>query len=87
MTKYTFSTDAGPKDWIGLPRQMKAGETIFRWNGHDYGCTRDDMMLGGFETISCSLEEGQFPFFTVPVTLLLDEAGKQPRGEYMRISN
>jgi hypothetical protein len=86
VTKYKFATDAGPKDWVALPRDFKAGEEIFRYDGYDYGCSRDDMTFGGYETISCCLVAGETPFFTVPVNLLLDEDRKKPRGAYARIT-
>lgn len=80
-TKYTFATDCGLDDWVALPRQFKKGETVLRFEGHDYGCARDDMVMGGIATISCSLD-GNVPFFTVPVRLLLTEDGTPPVGEY-----
>jgi hypothetical protein len=84
---YTFARDCGPLEWIALPRNFKRGETIFRYSGHDYGCARDDMVYGGRETISCCEVENTSPFFTVPVEFIRDEFGKQPMGDYIRVTS
>lgn len=46
----------------------KAGDTVYEFLGHDFGCVRDDMLCGGLTTkaVTLSLDEN-FPFFTVPV--------------------
>lgn len=86
MRTFTFVRDAGPEDHRALPRVFKMGEQVKEFTGHDYGCARDDMMYGGIESISCSLDGGT-PSFTVPVEYLADEAGQQPMGPYMRVKN
>jgi hypothetical protein len=83
-TTYTFARDVTPKDWSALPRAFAKGETVTRFRGHTYGLDRDDMMLGGFETIPC-LADGREGFFTVPVEMLLTEDGKRPMGDYVRL--
>lgn len=80
--KYVFVKDAGPADWSPLPRVFKAGDVVHRFNGHDYGCARDDMMHLGVSSISCS-EDGNTPFFTVPAKLLRTEDGKPVMGDYI----
>ena len=85
IIKYTFAKASGPDDWGPLPRQFAKGDTIFRFSGYDYGCARDDMMYGNRETITCSERDGESPFFTVPVEMLLDKDGNRPMGDYVRI--
>jgi hypothetical protein len=77
MTMFTFTQDVSRTRWHALPRDFKAGEKVHRYTGQDYGCCRDDMRFGGFETVACSLDGG-LPFFTVPVKYLRDENNKPP---------
>lgn len=84
--KFRFARDVSRDEWRALPRDFKAGETIYRFDGHDYGCARDDMMYGKQETISCCEIVSMNPFFTVPVHMLLDERGNTPRGDYMSLT-
>lgn len=45
-----------------------AGITVYRCSCHDYGLARDDTNYTGVEHISVSLkEDGDYPFFTVPL--------------------
>jgi hypothetical protein len=81
--KYVFARDVTPEDWSALPRSFKAGETIHRFSGHDYGCARDDMQHLGVSTISCSVDGG-VPFFTVPADMLRTEEGHEVCGDYIR---
>jgi hypothetical protein len=73
--------DVGPDDWSALPREFKAGETVYKYSGHDYGLARDDFLICKRSVISCSLDGG-IPFFTVPVEFLTDEHGRHPTGPY-----
>lgn len=84
MTTFTFNRFVGKQEWGALPRDFQEGETVQRFIGHDYGCSRDDMEYGGFETIPCTLDGKTF--FTVRVEWLRDDENKQPMGEYIRIS-
>lgn len=79
---YTFVRTVGPKDWVALPREFKAGETIVHYDGHTYGCDRDDAMAG-YDVIACSLD-GEAPFFTVPVDMIHNADGKHPLPTYVR---
>jgi hypothetical protein len=42
--------------WLG--RDMKAGETVYRYDGHTYGCLTDG--------IPCTIRYGEPPFFELP---------------------
>lgn len=47
--------------------EHKAGTTIYRASGHDYGCANDDARATGFPHTSMTIEpSGDYPFFTVP---------------------
>jgi len=49
--------------------QFKAGDTVYEFIGHDYGCVRDDMTYGGIESIAVVAHtDTEAPFFTVPVS-------------------
>lgn len=82
---YFFRRMVGPTDWRALPRVFKAGEIVERFSGHTYGLDREDMMYLGVETIPCTTD-GNEGFFTVPVTMLEDEQGASPSGNYIRRS-
>jgi hypothetical protein len=81
--KYVFAQNAGPEDWVALPRQFKQGDTVHRFTGYDYGCARDDMQYAGVSSIACTLD-GNPPFFTVPAKFLRTEDGHEVMGDYMR---
>lgn len=45
-----------------------AGDTVYRCSQHDYGIARDDSNATGIEHISVTFnDQGQYPFFTIPV--------------------
>lgn len=53
---------------------VKAGDTVYDCKGHDYGLARDDTESTGVKHISVTLDpNGGYPFFTVPVRLLVGE--------------
>ena len=85
MIEYVFIRDVSPSDWIALPRAFSRGETVRR-GSDSFGLCRDDMRLGGIETVPCSLGEkvGSFEkMFTVPVNMLRTPDGKQVVGDYI----
>lgn len=56
------------KDSSAMP-QFKAGDTVYEFEGNDYGCVRDDMLYGGIDSIAVVAHtDQQAPFFTVPKT-------------------
>ncbi len=61
-TKYKLLKDSH------LQPHIKAGATIYEFDGNDWGCVRDDMMYGGLTT-KAMIESptADAPFFTVPV--------------------
>jgi len=62
MKKYKLLKDST------LQPQHKAGDTVYEFEGHDFGCVRDDMQYGGIESIAVVASPDQEPpFFTVPV--------------------
>lgn len=81
MTKFKFARDVAKAEWEPLPRDFKAGEEVCEYQGHDYGCARDDWTYGRRSTIACSLTGGT-PFFTVPVEFLRNEYGHEPPARY-----
>lgn len=84
-TVYTFVKDVDKADWVALPRKFLRGESVFRYDGHDYGLVRDDLELGDRETVACSLDVQREPFFTVPVEFLVQQDGTPPVCEYVRV--
>jgi hypothetical protein len=49
--------------------QVKAGDTVFECVKYDYGCANDDTRTTGVEHRSYTLNQnGDYPFFTVPVS-------------------
>ena len=62
MKKYKLLKDSK------LKPEFTAGDTVYEFLGHDFGCVRDDMAYGGIETIAVVAHTDQrAPFFTVPV--------------------
>lgn len=46
----------------------KAGDIVYDTKGYDYGCASDDTRMFGYEHISVSSkEDGDYPFFTIPL--------------------
>ena len=80
VKRYVFVQDVTKDDWDALPRNFKAGEFV-KEGSDSYGLCRDDMIYGGFETVSCTCDSGQ-SYFTVPVRFLRTPDGASVRGEY-----
>lgn len=78
-TRYVFARDVDRSEWPALRRSFRRGETVRRMSDQ-FGLCRDDMMLGGFETVPCT-EDGEF-VFTVPVSMLTTPDGKSVHGDY-----
>lgn len=52
-----------------LEARAVAGSVIYRYAGCDYGCSSDDARMTGVEHKAMTLsEDGDGPFFTMPVT-------------------
>jgi hypothetical protein len=50
----------------------EAGTIVYQARGHDYGLARDDTHFTGIDHVSVSLkEDGDYPFFTIPVDHLV----------------
>ena len=55
------------KDSTVMP-QFRAGDTVYEFEGHDFGCVRDDMLYGDIESRAVVAHTDQeAPFFTVPI--------------------
>ena len=58
------------------------GTVCYEFNGHDYGCARDDTRATGEPWVSMTLDpEGKGPYFTAAVRYL----EPQPMGHYQVI--
>lgn len=67
VEKYEFVKNVKKFEWSALPKDFEAGEVIYGYIGYDYGLSRDDFLMMGAETTSCTLDKnGGVPFFTVP---------------------
>lgn len=62
---------------LKLPKQaaeaimagLKEGDVVFQCIRYDYGCANDDTRMLGIKHISLTLKrDGDYPFFTCPVT-------------------
>ena len=61
-TKYILSEDSG---------EYAKGTVVYSCRSSDYGCASDDTRMTGIEHQSVTLkEDGDYPFFTVPVRIL-----------------
>jgi len=64
MSKYILKQDRQ----INGVTYGRAGDTVHRCLGHDYGCAAEDTRSLGIEHISVThKQDGDYPFFTVPV--------------------
>lgn len=55
--------------------EHKAGTTVYRCSKPDYGLANDDCRATGEKHISVTLDkDGDYPFFTVPVSQLKEKA-------------
>lgn len=70
MAELMFRRNCGPDDWSPLPHRFEAGDIVYRYPGYDYGCSADDLRLGGVRTVACCEREDEGPFFTVPINWL-----------------
>ena len=60
-----------PKKYVLLNDRFdnKAGTIVFKTRRNDFGCAVDDSRIEGVEHMSVTLnEDGDYPFFTVPVS-------------------
>lgn len=83
--KYYFVTDIPADRWPALPRDFKMGDEVELYTGHTYGLDRDDFIWLGISTVACTEGDPKTPFFTVPVTMLVDTDGNPPRSPYVRL--
>ena len=57
--KLVLTRDVPRAECQWLDRDMKRGETVYRYNGCTYGC-----IAGG---VACTENPGQTPFFELPI--------------------
>lgn len=86
ITKYIVSEHIWPDVWpiTNAQQGLPIGTAIYRFDGNDYGCVKDDATYGQVETVACTYNsDGTGPFFTVPVQYLIDyETLEHPKGLY-----
>jgi hypothetical protein len=83
--KLIFTQMAGPEDYASFERTFFIGEAVYEFTGHTYGIVHDDAIYGNRATIACTENEnGEGPFFTVPVEWLrYYDTGKEPICDYL----
>jgi hypothetical protein len=61
----------GSLNHLSVEHGAKVGDTVYPVKGYDYGLARDDTYATGEEYISVTLDQnGDYPYFTVPVRLI-----------------